>query len=58
METASPSDVTSPPKQNALNADLRQEQEQEQETGVDKNGEEHAAQVIQVRLSIYLSVDV
>lgn len=44
MDPASPSDVTSPPKQNTLNAALRQEQE----VSVRKDDEEQAAQVIQV----------
>jgi hypothetical protein len=46
MDPASPRDVTSPPKQNTLNAALRQEQE----GTVQRDGEEQAAQVIQVSL--------
>jgi hypothetical protein len=46
MDPASPRDVTSPPKQNNLNAALRQEQE----VNVKKDSEEQAAQVIQVSL--------
>lgn len=48
MDPALPGDVTSPRKQNSRNAELRQEQE----VGFDRNGEEHAAEVIQVGLSL------